>query len=176
LVTVKTNNVPWHERLTNFCTVISLMRWEKHSWLFRNKKTHPFLTLCKRKMEKKWGKKAFEWLFYSVFCSQPDFLPRKQNSKAHLSPWSSSMPQITAQLVTIHAYQNPKHSERCQPGCSKSLSWWRISHTAYTAAATTGQPFLKHNSFRGHSPLPILISLPLANESPQFPLPSRAAA
>lgn len=32
------------------------------------------------------------------------------------------------------------------------------------------------NSFRVHSPLPILISSPLAKESPQFPLPPRAAA
>lgn len=31
-------------------------------------------------------------------------------------------------------------------------------------------------SFKVHSPLPILISSPLAKESPQFPLPPRAAA
>lgn len=35
---------------------------------------------------------------------------------------------------------------------------------------------IKQNSFRGHSPLPILISLPLAKESPQFPLPPKSCS
>lgn len=93
-------------------------------------------------------------------------------SEAHLSPWSRSMPPIIPQPVTVYAYQTPKHFERCQCGDSWSPSWWRISNTVSTAAAATGQP-CPHQAeqLQSSSPLAILISLPLAKESPQFPLP-----
>lgn len=73
----------------------------------------------------------------------------------------------------------------------KSKTLWEVSvwgqlkplwveekqYSICAAAATTKQPSpIKQNSSRVHSPLTILISLPLAKGSPQFPLPPRAAA
>lgn len=63
----------------------------------------------------------------------------------------------------------PEPFGRCQCGESRSPAQHKLQHQGNPSPTT-------HNSSRAHSPLPILISLPLAKESPQFPLPPRAAA
>lgn len=62
----------------------------------------------------------------------------------------------------------PEPCGRCWCGESRSPAQHKLQHQ--------GNPSPAHNSSRAHSPLPILISLPLAKESPQFPLPPSAAA
>lgn len=103
---------------------------------FQEQKYIPFSPSGKGKWERK--KKLLNDLFIQFFVAS--LIPSRGNrrlSKARLSLWSRSMPLIIAQLVTVYAYQNPKHFGRCQ--CGDSL---RTSNTVHTAANTTGQPFL----------------------------------
>lgn len=145
-------------KVTNF--LLSFISWD--SWLFRNKNTSPAHPSGRGQGEKKLLNDPFiQFSIASLISSQETSL-----SKAHLSPWSRSMPPTTAQLVTVYAHQTPKHFA--------SLSWWRISTGYVLQQPQQGNP--SPTSFRAHSSLPILISRPLAKESPQFPLPPRAAA
>lgn len=167
----KTTNVLWQGRLTNFCAVICLMRWQKHSWLSRNKKTSPSHPLRKRGKRRGGKKKRSFWTtVYSIFNSQPDFLSRKQRSE-----WSTSVSMVKID-ITSHCSAgtgelDPKAEPfgRCRCGEIRSPAQHKLQHQGNPSPTT-------HNSSRAHSPLPILISLPLAKESPQFPLPPRAAA
>lgn len=105
---------------------------------------------------------------YSIFNSQPDFLSRKQGSE-----WCTSGQDWCHQTLLSWNWwitdPKPEPSGRCWCWESRSPAQHKLQHLGNPSPTT-------HNSSRAHSPLPILISLPLAKESPQFPLPPRAAA
>lgn len=138
----------------------------------------PFVPSARGKWERRGKKRLLNDPFIQFSIASLIYSPgNRRVSKAHLSPWSRPTPPVIVQLVMVRAYQNPKHSEKCQCGDSWSLSWWKKSNTVCAAAATTEQPSpIKQNSSRVHPPLTTLISLPLAKGSPQFPLPLKGAA
>lgn len=107
---------------------------------------------------------------YSIFNSQPDFLSRKQRGE-----WSTSVSMVKIDVIS-HCSAGPgelqTHSQSPLEGVGVGRADPEHS-TNYSTRATLPPP---HNSSRAHSPLPILISLPLAKVSPQVPLPPRAAA
>lgn len=141
------------------------MRWQKHFWLFRNKKTSPSHPLWgKGERGGEGEKKAFEWLLIQFSIASLISSPGNTSVSMVKTDVTSHCSAGTAELQT----QNQSPVEGVGVGRADS------QHSTNCSTRTTLPP--AHTSSRAHSPLPILISLPLAKESPQFPLPPRAAA
>lgn len=139
LFVIKTINLLWHGKLTNFCTVICLMRWQTHSWLFRNKKTSPSHPLWGRGKKKK---KSFSMTVYSIFNSQPDFLSRKQRSERSASV-SMVRSDVTEALLSWYWWITESQSPLEGVGVGRA-----DPSTAQTAAP--GQPFPHHTTAPEH--------------------------
>lgn len=137
---------------------------------FQEPKDIPFSPSVRKRRKRRGKKKAFEWLFIQFSIASLDFLSRK-----HRSEGSTSVSTVKTD-VTSHCSAGTGELQTQRQSSLEGVGVGRADPQHSTNCSTRATLPPPHNSSRVHSPLPILISLPLAKESPQFPLPPRAAA